>query len=543
METLEVTKSHQAIEEHLARAKNAHAWLLFYSEVDSLGKGKIPEIAEKYGFDISTATQKYQQREEKKALKQQGTIQNSPVVRPDKSVNSGFNLVQFKKRDEQIETEKIPSETPVVEQIFVEPVSTSPTKRPLRLYDVTNNMTKYADSGTGNFCEDLTFLPISKEYIRGKYGGGVFIVREVQTDGKETLPLDVNGKPLSPIEIAMTLEDQKRRMLLKETNQIIAQNVSKDATPAEKMIFEVVGAVAKQAMTPQPAVDPTTQLNSIIQIMNQLRPQQIGLSETDKRTNERLDTMQMQLIEAREAVFKKEIEFLRERIADKKVNASGAEIIKDVVTKTITEMGIKGGDQEDEGWLTTAFKTAAKSEATVNKALDILQGVGFAIMQAVTKQPVNNNPAPPAAINEQKALSESKPSEPVNQNPVSESSKTQQDQLNHYQQLDKEQSEKDIIKLIKMVMNAPEPSATQVDWMLNGEAIPFIFPVEVNEINGAINETWKAMAEGNQDKVKIGCDLIRQAFGKFKEPLNNVFASAQGKAFIEGIIKNYVLEE
>ena len=534
METVQVNQ--EKLQQQQANATIGRKWMIFYQEVDEIGTDKLPEIASKYGLDVNTAIMKYQQRQEKKALKNQTPI--TPAA-PAQENKPAFTLVQFKPKSEQpqVETERVPSETPVVEQIFAEPTRTSPTKKPLKLYDITNDPSNLMG---GTFCEQISYLPISKEYIKGKYGGGVFIVRETQTDGKEALPVDSKGMPLAPIELAMTLEDQKRHMLAKEASQAIQQAIPKDVTPAEKMMLDVTTTVVKNALTPQAPVDPMAQLSQIITVMNQLRPPQTGLSEQDRLLNERLDKIQAQLGEAKEAVLKKEIEFLNQKIADKKINQSGAEVIKEVVTKTITEMGLKGSDEE-ESWLATAFKTAAKSEATVNKALDILQGVGFAILQAVTKQPSTNGGQP---VPEQKAISGTvTPPSQEQTKPAIEQPKTQQEQIDHYRRLDKEQSEKDTIKLIKLIMNTPVPSDMQVEWILQGEAIPLIFPVEINEINQAINKVYQAIAEGNKEQIKVSCDLVRQAFGKFKEPLKGVFESENGKAFIEGLIKNYVLEE
>lgn len=534
MET--VNQTNNKLEQQQARAQNAITWMSFYKEVDSLGTDKLPEIAARYGLDASLAISKYQQRQEKKALRGQAPAAIPQPAPQSDSDKPAFQLVQFKPKVEpQIETERITSETPVVEQIFADPTRTSPTKKPLKLYDITDDPSNLMG---GTFCEQISYLPISKEYIKGKYGGGSYIVRETQPDGKESLPVDSKGMPLAKLDIVMTREDQIRHAMIAETNKTKEAPVIKDASPAEKMMLDIAGTVVKNSLTPQIQVDPMAQLSQIITVMNQLRPPQTGLSEQDKLLNERLDKIQAQLGEAKEAVYKKEIEFLNQKLADKKINQSGAEVVKELVTKTITEMGIKGQDEEEVSWLTTAFRTAAKSEATVNKALGILQGVGFAILQALTKSPAPNGgtPAP-----ESKALGAA-PTPQTPQQPI-EQPKTQQEQIEHYKNIDREQSEKDTIKLIKLIMNTPVPSAVQCEWILQGEAIPLIFPVEINEINQAVEKVYMAQAQDDEGQIKSACDLVRQAFGKFKEPLKNVFESENGKAFIEGLIKNYVLEE
>ncbi len=543
METVQVTNVNEVDKkaQQQSRALVAQAWMKFYKVVDEKGVASLNEIASQFGLDPNIAANKYNERMQKQAIKA-GTVTPADMAIPSPATaKPAFQLLQYKPKEEKPEMEQVPVDHPVAEQIFAEPVKVSPTKKPLRLYDITENRTELLKGG--EFCGQIESLPISKDWIRTKYGGGVYIVRELQPDNTETLVQDKNGMPIGSIEIAMTLEDQKRRMFEKNQNeQIIKNNIPKEQTPMEKIMYDAMGNVIQKSLQPQPTADPMAQLSQIITIMNQLRPPQTGLSESDKRLNERLDQMQAQLMSAKEATLQKEIEFLRERINDKKLSSSPSEAIKDVVSKTIMEMGLKGKDDEEEGWLTTAFKTAAKSETTVNRALDIFQGVGFAILQALTKSPITNGaqtvPESPKAI-----TGTVPPPQAEVKQPVTETPKTQQEQIEHYQRIDKEQTEKDVLKFIKVVMNAPDPSDVQIAWILQGESIPFIFPVEINEINDAIDKVWLARANGNKEQVEIECTHVREAFGKFKDPMKNVFASEQGKSFIEGLIKNYVMEE
>ncbi len=517
---------------------NGGQWRSFYKLVnDSIDAGKdmdtvVKDAASQLGLDPEKASLKYalhNKKQNSKAIKEvpvshdRGIIENEEQpAKPYESNKSNMVLL----KGEHITTE----------QLFVDPASTMPSKYPIRLYDITDNPSELLRGG--KFLETIPFIPIAKEYIKSKYGGGSFVVRELMPDGTEKLITDKNGHFMSSIEIGMTQEEFNRRALLRgQQAKDEASQIPKPQTPADKLVETIVAKAADTVLNPvhNSSDDPITLLSKMMNLSKELHTN--GDSDSVRRLNDKMDEMQKLLVQAQVAVKDKEIEFLNKELQNKKVNASSSDVIKNIVTDVIKEYGLK--KEDEEGVIMTALKTAARDQATVNKFLDIAGMTLLSIVSAVSKNPVNNNIQIPTQNTP--ALNPAPPVQAV-QKPPEEVKQVEQDQVRddtYYRKLNTSIIEQEVLKFVKIISTG-SASYRQIEWILEGESIPLIYPEVINEINISINDAWKVQIPEQKQEF---CNKVRNAFTKFPEPLKGILASEKGKIFIDNVINSYVLEE
>ena len=530
-----------------------------YREIDRLIANGQPEdeaivaVATQNNFDAKSIANLYNRRKQKQAEKQAEKAKQKqakakqatkPKVKPIPEPQAEEPLEPEPVNNTYNYTDSYASEGVYAEQLFVEPIEIMPTKNPVRLYNITDTPDDLLHGG--GLCETIKFKPITKEYIKSKYGGGVYILRELLPDGREVLVRSKDNRPMGPIEIAMTLEEQAKRMIQKQ--QQIAQvkeAQSNQPSPINELTVNVLTKAVDKLTQPQPQPNPIESLNSILSVIDKIRPPQ-NTSAVEMKLYEQFEKMQQALLEAKEGIYKKEIEFLQQRLQDK-IASKNPEGIKEIIVETLKEQGIKAVEEEKPSIFSKFIERILSSDYAVNKIVDIGQGLLFAVTKLANKE----QPASVGALPQPNPQPQTQP-QPQAQtqtqtqpNPeVKPQTQTLEDQEAYYKKLDKEQNEREILKLIKIVSMSTVPSDLQIEWILQGESIPFIFPQQINEINQLLAKAWEIQESHDMNRKDELADIlnkIRAVFTKFPAPLDMLFASEKGKAFIEGFINNYVM--